>query len=217
MSDGIITSIFGLIGVVLGAIITFISQIIIESKREKYQRRMECIKKINIIPNKINYLDDIVNKIIEFIKIDFRNINNEDINDIYNGVSHFYSEKNPYFWDTLSEDLYILLPKTSKNICFQILDKKLIETKNMSENINDYLESSENILSGLIDLQESFLHSLDDYLTSKYMIYMLKNEYYKYISTNKIFGKQIRNYYKNNIKSIKSSIKKLFQNIPNGT
>jgi predicted PurR-regulated permease PerM len=208
MSEGILVAIFGLLGALIGSGITVISQFVFERRKERQERKNKRIEKINNILPKLNYLLNLLDKILDFITTDFNNINDDDLKNVYDNLSNLYNDKCQYFWDLLVMDLYIVLPKTSKTLNFQILDSIVSKTKNISENINDYLESEDTILSGLNNLQHSFNQLKDKYIVAKYTVYKLIEEYFSEISRNIKIKKEMEKFYKKYKKIIKHGIKK---------
>jgi len=203
MSTEILAGIFGLIGAIIGSIITVIAQYFFELRKEYIERKSECIKKLNIIPPKLNDSLNIINLIIDFIDADFSIRDDYENSEIYNKILNLYTDKFLYFWDTLILEIYSLLPKTSKTIYFQILNEVICDTKNMSEKNRDYLESQEDFNNGLYELQSSFEYHTDKYITSKYAIYKLLNEYYEIFTKNKLVKNEMKIFYKRNKKIIK--------------
>jgi hypothetical protein len=204
MSEGIIA----LIGTIVGSLITVVYQSIIDCRMNKNNRRNECIKNINDFPLRLKQVNNIIDKIIDFIDADFLDKSSEEENtEIYNNIIHLYNEKNIYFWDTFVENIYLLLPKNSSKIAFKILENVLRDTKNMSENIKDYLEIENDFIIGLSELQLSFRKIKDNYIVAKYVVYKLMEEYYSNINRNYVFIKMSRKYYSKYKKNIKKAIK----------
>jgi len=208
MSEGIIVGIFGLLGIIIGSFITVFSQLFFEKKKESREHKNECIKNLNIIPQKLTKLMYILDKIINFMKTDLEKIDNEEYADLNDEMLNFYNDKFPYFWDSFIKELYILLPHTSKTLGFQILDNVINETENISDDIRDYLENYNDTISGWKDLQFSFNQSFKEYVCAKYTVYKLQNEYYSTISKNALIKREMKAFYKKNKKLIKLSLKK---------
>jgi hypothetical protein len=205
MSEGM----YALIGTLVGSFITILYQSISDYRINKKDRRNNCIKNINIILPKMKQLISIIDTIIEFIDADFTNKVDEDENrEAYNNLLHLYNDNFPYSWDSLVENIYLLLPINSSKISFRILENVMKETKNMSEEVRDYLENENDFMDGLTELQSSFRETKDKYILSKYMLYKLIGEYYYTINKNNVYKKISKNYYskyKNNIKKIINS------------
>jgi hypothetical protein len=143
MSEGIIA----LIGTIVGSLITVVYQSIIDCRINKNNRRNECIKSINDFPLRLKQVNNIIDKIIDFIDADFSDKFAEEENtEIYNNIIHLYNEKNLYFGDLFVGNIYMLLPKNSSKIAFKILENVIKDTKNMSENIRDYLEDKNDFI-----------------------------------------------------------------------
>lgn len=203
---------YALIGTLVGSFITILYQSISDYRINKNNRRKDCIENINEILPKLKQLISIIDAIIEFINADFTDqVYEEENRETYNNLLHLYNDNFTYSWDSLVEKMYLLLPKNSSKIAFRILENVIKDTKNMSEEIRDYLEDENDFMEGLTKLQSSFTETKDKYLLSKYMLYKLIGEYYSNINRNNVYEKISKNYYskyKNNIKNIIKNYKK---------
>jgi len=195
--------------VIIGSIVTFLSQLFFDSKRAKKELRKECITKYNEIIKNLHRITGVVNIILDFIDADFcdKDMSIEN-GEIYNRILHLYDEKRPYFGDLFIQDAFLLFPKTLREVYFTVFEDVVKESKNMSEEIRDYLESEEDFHAGMIELQASYSKVRDKYIVAKYVIYKLKDELCLIIKSKA--GNDItRLFLKRNKRNIQNFMKKL--------
>jgi hypothetical protein len=214
MLENIIISCTGLIGAIIGSGITILYQSVVDNRKEFKERKNECLKTRKGIIIRLDKTEQIIRTIIAFIRSDFSCINGneegeEEAHYIYNSIMHIYNDHSPYFWDDFITDIYNLMPKTAGKECFQILNKLMLETRQMSSKIFDFIDGQN---ENLQELQARFLETGHNYTTAMYAIQLLKEEFQKNIikKTNINTSKK---YYKNNKILIRKSIKELNSNM----
>jgi hypothetical protein len=217
MLENIITSIMGLTGAIIGSGITILYQSITDRKKEFKEKKNECLKGRKDIVTKLDKTERIIQKIIAFIKSDFSCLHETEENEeenchIYNSITHIYDDHNQYFWDDFIIDIYNIMPKTASIECFQILNRLMMETREMAVNIFEFIDAQD---ENLIELQERFIESRHKYTAAMYTVHLLKEEFQgNIIKRGKI--SIARNYYKKNKAAIKKAIKEFNGNILQG-
>jgi hypothetical protein len=185
MSNEAISALFGFFGVILGSFIPIIYQTIQDKKNEKKYLREKSIEKMNEITKNLNNVNRVIQVIIDFLDDDFDDHEYDIDRDInFKNFCKIYYKDFPYFWDDIVSDLYLLLPDSTKTAYFSILNSVMIETRNMTENINEYFEDEQVTYKKIQKLQKSFEYNRDKYFTSLYAKILLLEELQHNISGN---------------------------------
>jgi gas vesicle protein len=199
MKMEILIGIFSLGGIIIGGLMTFTSQLIIDAKNEKKMRKNNIIKNANNISSNLQKMENIIDRIINFIETDISEIDSSmlEISEIKYDIEHISQD----FWNDFRIELYLLLIKNSKSVLFQILDKIMVESKCISENIIEWQSNG----NSLIDLQESFKFGKYNYYAAKYSCKLLYNEFLSNLN-DKINKKIPKEYYKKHKENIIKAI-----------
>jgi hypothetical protein len=177
MPSEILSAIFGFTGVIIGAFIPIIYQTILDRKRETKELREKNIEKMNLVTKNLNNIEGIINIFFDFLDADFDDYEYDPDRDYcFNKFCKIYNKKFEYFWDDIIQDLYLLLPDSTKIIYFKILNNFMLETKTMSENINEYFEDENITFEKIKRLQKSFEHDRSKYITALYAKHLLLEE-----------------------------------------
>jgi hypothetical protein len=199
METEILIAIISFSGIVIGGVITFIPQLIIERRNENRERKNNVIKNANNIAIKLKKVENIIDRIINFIETDLSDIDFStfEISEIKYDIEHISQD----FWADFRIELYLLLPKSSNSKLFQILDNIMVEAECISDNIIEWQGNGNN----LIDLQENFRNGKYKYYAGKYSCKLLYNEFLFNLN-NKINNKLIKVYYRKYKKYIVKAI-----------
>jgi 50S ribosomal subunit-associated GTPase HflX len=159
---------------------------------------------------KLEKTERIIQTTIAFIQSDFSHIDRNDEYEeeghhIYNSIVHIYNDHNPYFWDDFVFDIYNVMPRTAGKRCFKILNELMLETRQMTSSVFNFIDAQD---ENLQELQLRFAGMIHNYITAMYTIQLLKEEFQENI-IKKANTTTSKCYYKKNKVLIKKSIKEL--------
>jgi len=206
MSTEFISGIFGFIGVIIGSFIPIIYQAVQDKRKEKKENRELNIGKMHIITKGLNSTEWVINIFIDFLDADYNDHEHDPFREAnFDRLCEIYNNKFMYFWDEIITELYLVLPNSTKTEYFKILNNFMLETKNISEKINEYLEDEELTFDKIQELQMSLEHNRSKYITALYAKLLLLEELQNNIECSN-FTRMSKAYYRKNKKHIVSTI-----------
>jgi hypothetical protein len=160
---------------------------------------------MHIITQSLNKTDWVINIFIDFIDADYDDHEHDPFREVnFDRLCGIYNTEFKYFWDEIITELYLVLPNSTKTEYFKILNNFMLETKNVSEKINEYFEDEKLTFDRIQELQMSLEQNRSKYITALYAKELLLEELQNNIECSNV-ARMSKAYYRKNKKHIVSA------------
>jgi hypothetical protein len=179
MTDGL----WGLIGVIIGAVLSITSQYFFEIRRDRINNRKIFIEKSYQIMENIIKIKKSVDQILIFITFDLSQHDEKECSEELYPTINYFSKECSNLWPDFKISLLKYFPKTIRNSLFMNFEKIIVDIS--------YLNTENKIMvSGqLLNLQESLRKQKNKYENAVKLIKYMEAEYK--LSLKKLIRKKI--------------------------
>jgi signal transduction histidine kinase len=123
MADGL----WGLIGVIIGSILSIVSQYLFHLQRERLENRKEYLSQIDIIEDSIQTLKNGINQILNIIEIDLSQYSEDELYSELNQTLDYLSLHIVEKWPKLKINIINFFPSIYLDKKFKFLEYSIME------------------------------------------------------------------------------------------